>query len=175
MQVAQNQQKKYADRHREERTFQVNDLVYLRLQQYKKTSIKNNRVEKLKPRYYGPCKVVRKIGEVAYELELPEGSKIHNVFKIYCLKKYIGQKIVTSEILPPLDDEGQLTLVPEKILKTRERILRSITIKNYLVKWKDIPSEDATWEEENILKHTNLKLLEDKQSWVGRIVMSPFK
>ena len=40
--VAQNQQKQYAYRHREERTFQVNDLVYLRFQQYKKTSLKNN-------------------------------------------------------------------------------------------------------------------------------------
>ena len=72
---------------------------------------------------------------------------------------YSGHKIVTSRILPPLDDEGQLTLVPEKILKTRERRLRSRTIKEYLVQWKDLPSEDATWEEENILQHPNLKLL----------------
>ena len=83
----------------------------------------------IKPRYYGPYKVVRKIGEVGYGLELPEGSKIHNVFHVSCLEKYIGKKIVTSEILPPLDDEGQLTLVPKKILKTRERRLRSRTIK----------------------------------------------
>ena len=32
LQVSQNQQKQYADRHREERTFQVNYLVYLMLQ-----------------------------------------------------------------------------------------------------------------------------------------------
>ena len=37
--------------------------------------------------------------------------------------------IFFKEILPPLDDEGQLTLVPENILKTRERRLRSRTIK----------------------------------------------
>ena len=30
LQVAQNQQKQYVNRHREERTFQVNYLVYLR-------------------------------------------------------------------------------------------------------------------------------------------------
>ena len=96
LQVVQNQQKQYASRYREERTFQVNDLVYLRLQPYKQTSLKNNRVEKIKPRYYGPYKVVQKIGEVAYELEHPEGSKIHNVFHVSCLKKYLGQKIVTS-------------------------------------------------------------------------------
>ena len=36
LQVAQNQQKKYADKHREERTFQVDYLVYLRLHSHKK-------------------------------------------------------------------------------------------------------------------------------------------
>ena len=107
-------------------------------------------------------------------MELLEGSKIHNVFHVYCLKKYIGQKIIISDTLPPLDDEGKLTLIPEKVLKTRERRLRSRIIKEYLVQWKDLPSEDATWEEENILQHQNLKLLEDKQYWVGRTVMSLF-
>ena len=83
--------------------------------------------------------------------------------------------IFFKEILPPLDDEGQLTLVSEKILKTRERRLRRITIKEYLVQWKDLPSEHATWEEEKFFQHPNLKLLEDKQSWGGSTVMSPFK
>ena len=69
---------------------QVDDLVYLRLHPYKQTSLKNNGPEKIKPRYYGPYKVIQKIGEVAYELELPEGSKIHNVFHVSCLKKAIG-------------------------------------------------------------------------------------
>ena len=114
------------------------------MEPYKQTSLKKNGAKNLKPRYYGPYKVVRKIGEVAYELELPEGSKIHNVFHVSCLKKYPGQHIVTSEILPPLDDEGHLTLVSENILKTRERRLRSRTIKEYLVQWKDLPSEYAT-------------------------------
>ena len=116
-----------------------------------------NGAEKLKPIYYGPYKVIRKIGEVAYELELPEGSKIHNVFH----NKAIGQQIVISDTLPPLDDEGQLTLILEKVLKTRERRFRSKTIKEYLVQWKDLPSEDATWEEENVLQHPNLKLVEE--------------
>ena len=90
LQVAQNQQKQYADKHRDKRNFQVDDLVYLRLQPYKKSSLKNNGAENLKPRYSRPYKVIRKIGEVAYELELPEGSKIHNVFHVSCLKKSIG-------------------------------------------------------------------------------------
>ena len=151
MQVAQNQQKQYADKHIEERTFQVDDLVYLRLHPYKQEFLKNNGAEDLKQRYYGPCKVIWKIGEVAYELELMEGNKIHNLFYVCCLKKDIGKKIFISDTIPPLDDERNLTLIPERVLKTRERRLRSKKFKEYLVEWKDIPSEDVTWEEENIL------------------------
>ena len=44
-----------------------------------------------------------------------------------------------------------------------------------MVKWKDLPIEDATWEGEQVLQHPNLKLLEDKQSRVGRTVMFPFR
>ena len=40
LQASQNQQKQYADQHRVERHFQVNDLVYLRLHPYKQTTTK---------------------------------------------------------------------------------------------------------------------------------------
>ena len=75
LQVAQNQQKQYAYQHRMERKFQVHELVYLRLKQYKQTTIKGKGLEKLKPRFSSPYKVIRKVGEVACELELPIGNK----------------------------------------------------------------------------------------------------
>jgi hypothetical protein len=46
-----------------------------------------------------------------------------------CLKKAVGQFINTSEELPPLDDEGQLELVPEEVLEFREWKLRSRVIR----------------------------------------------
>jgi hypothetical protein len=67
-------------------------------------------------RFYGPYKVIRRVGKVAYELELPEGSKIHNVFHVSCLKKEVGQQVSISKELPPLDEEGQLELVSEEVL-----------------------------------------------------------
>jgi hypothetical protein len=126
----------------------------------------------LKPKFYGPYRVIRRIGKVAYELELLEGSKIHNVFHVSCLKKVVGQQVSISEEFPPLHEEVQLELVPKEVLEKREHILRSKIIRECLVRWMGLPVEDATWEEEHILQHPRLMFLEDKQSQEGRIVMS---
>ena len=145
----------------------------MRLQPYRKSSLKQKGAEKLKRRFYGPYKVIRKVGEVAYELELPKESKIHNVFHVSSLKKTLGQHIAPSTELPPLDDEGLLVLIPEQILQVRERKLRNRVIREYLVKWKELSMEDATREGEQVLQHPSLHLLEDKQFQAGRTIMSP--
>eukprot|EP00253_Pinus_taeda_P002662 PITA_02662 len=111
--------------------------------------------------------VIRKIGQVAYELELPQGSKIHNVFHVSCLKKALGQQVTVTDELPPTNDEGHLVLQPKAIIDTRERQLWSRMVREFLVRWKNLPNEDATWESEKILQHPSLQLLEDKQHFVG--------
>jgi hypothetical protein len=135
--MAQNQQNVQANRHKVERTFEVGDLVYLRLQPYRQASIKRSGAENLQSRFFGPYKINRKVGVVAYELDLPQGRKIHNVFHGSCLKRAIGQHITPIEVLPLLDEEGKLILIPEEILEVREKNLRRRSIKEYLVKWKD--------------------------------------
>jgi hypothetical protein len=137
-----------------ERTFEVGDLVYLRLQPYRQTSIKRSGAKNLQPRFFGPYRVNRKVGAVEYELDFPQSSKIHNVFHVSCLKRAIGQHIIPIEELPPLDEEGKLILIPEEVLEVREKKLRRRSIKEYLVKWKNLPIEDATWESEQVLQET---------------------
>ena len=164
MATAQNQQKLYADRGQVERHFEVGDLVYLRLQPYRQSMLKQKGVKKLKPRFYGPYRVICRVRQVAYELELPQGSKIHNIFHVSCLKKALGQQVTVTEELPPTDDEGHLVLQPKAIIDTRERQLRSRTVREFLVRWRNLPDEDATWESEQILQHPSLQLLEDKKN-----------
>ena len=46
---------------------------------------------KLSPRYIRPFEIVDRIGPVAYRLDLPEElARVHNVFHISMLRKYIS-------------------------------------------------------------------------------------
>ena len=105
-------------------------------------------MNKLAPRFYGPYQINKKISHVAYALELPKSSRVHNVFHVSCLKRMIGQHQQAQTLLPMLDDEGRIIFEPEYIITTRERRLRMRVIKEYLIKWKNLPEEDATWESE---------------------------
>ena len=100
---------------------------------------------------------------MVYKLKLLGESKIHNVFHVSSLKKIVGHQITPSSKIPPLHDEGLLVLIPEKILWVQERKHRNRVIREYLVQWKELPIEDATWEGEQVLQHPCLQLLEDKQ------------
>jgi hypothetical protein len=75
---------------------------------------------KLSPRFIGPFRVFRRVGEMAYQLELHDNlSDVHNVIHISQLKKCLR---VTEEQLPmeELSVQGDLTCTeyPMKILDT---------------------------------------------------------
>ncbi|CAL9021220.1 unnamed protein product [Prunus brigantina] len=106
MQVAQERMSFFANHKRTEGHFAVGDWVFLRLQPYHQALMGSNRCLKLSPRFYGPYKVVARIGSVTYKLELPQGSRIHNVFHVSLLTKKIGDKITPSSSLPPMSIDG---------------------------------------------------------------------
>ncbi|GJT79392.1 putative reverse transcriptase domain-containing protein [Tanacetum coccineum] len=63
------------------------DKVMLKISPWKGV-VRFGKREKLNPRYVGPFKVLEKVGEVAYKLELPEKlSRVHNTFHVSNLKK----------------------------------------------------------------------------------------
>jgi hypothetical protein len=156
--MAQNRMKQQADQHRSEISFEVGDWVFLRLQAYKQMSLKQAKKDnKLSPKYYGPYKVLQKIGTIAYKLELPASSQVHPVFHVSFLKKVIGNKILVQTILKELDEEGKIILETEAITDTRIHQLRNRSISQYLIKWRKLPAEDSTWEDESFIqKHREL-------------------
>ena len=145
--------KQQVDQHRSERSFNVGDWVFLWLQPYKQMSLKQAKKDnKLSPTYYGPYKVLQNIGTMAYKLELPASSRVHPVFHVSCLNKVIGENIPVQTIFPELDEEGKIILEPEAITEARTRQLQNQSISEYLIKWKNLPTEDSTWEDENLIQ-----------------------
>ena len=97
--------------------------MFLRLQPYKQTSLKAKHCQKLAPKFYGPYTVLKRVGQVTYQLSLPSQSKLHPIFHFSCLKKVIGTRCQIQTNLPELAEEGSIWLEPEAILDQHERRL----------------------------------------------------
>ena len=87
LKAAQSRQKSYADKKRREISFNPGDFAYLKVSPIRGT--RRFQVQgKLAPRYIGPYRVLKKVGAVAYRLELPEEmSDIHPVFHVSQLRR----------------------------------------------------------------------------------------
>nr|GEY01909.1 hypothetical protein [Tanacetum cinerariifolium] len=87
IQVAQDRQKSYADLKHKPMEFQVRDKVMLKVSPWKGV-VRFGKLGKLNPRYVGHFKVIKRVGSVAYKLELPEElSRVYNTFHVSNLKK----------------------------------------------------------------------------------------
>ena len=123
----------------------MRDWVFLRLQPYKQIFLKQAKKDnKLSQKYYGPYKVLQKIGTMAYKLELLASSRVHRVFHVSCLKKVICENILVQTIFPELNEEGKIILEPEVVTESRTRQLQNQSISEYLIKWKNLPTEEST-------------------------------
>lgn len=142
---AQNRMKFFADRHRTDRKFEVGDLVLLKLQPYKQTSVRGVMPQKLSTKYYGPYTVIEKIGKLAYRLQLLPSARIHNVFHVSQLKRYEG-KTVTVQFDPPSFWKKE-PAKPESIVERRIVRKGNKAAAQWLIKWKGEDITEATWED----------------------------
>ena len=102
---------------------------------------------KLSPRFYGPYKVIEKVGTVAYKLALPPDSQIHNVFHVSLLRKNLGPITSTIAQLPTMSETATILPQPESVIDRRVVCKGKYRPKiEILVKWVGTPVEDATWE-----------------------------
>ena len=143
---ASNRMKQIADSKRRDIEFNEGDLVFLRLHPYRQQTVFKRASQKLAHRFYGPFPIEKRIGKVAYQLQLPAGSRIHPVFHVSLLKKTIGDSNARCPTLPPLTDDGALIIEPAEIIDTRWFKKEGKFFEECLVKWKNLPVEDATWE-----------------------------
>lgn len=84
------QMEKQVNKHHVDFTFQVGDLVLLKLQYYRQSTVAKRVSHKLSKRFFVPYKVIRCIGQVAYMLDLPSSLWIHPVVYVSLLRPYYG-------------------------------------------------------------------------------------
>ena len=147
LKAAQDRQKSYAEKCRKDLEFEVEDRVCLKLSPWKGVV----RFGKLSPRYIGLFEIVDRIDPVAYRLDLPEElARVHNVFHISMLRKYIpdpSHVLEAPEI--ELRDDLSYEEQPVQILGREEKELHNKTISLVKVLWRNHLVEEATWERED--------------------------
>jgi hypothetical protein len=154
IEAAQQRQKLYADQRRRSVDFKLGQRVLLST---KNISIKMLGTPKLLPKYIGPFKVVDKVNDVAYKLDLPACLKIHNVFHVSLLEEYRSRDQGGKVQPPPIPElvDGHLEYEVEQILlhEYRDKAIRKgkhsckkIQELRYLVKWAGYGIEHNTWE-----------------------------
>ena len=121
---------------------------------------------KLSPRYIGPFEVLKRVGEVAYELALPPGlSGVHPVFHVSMLKRYHGDGnyiIRWDSVL--IDENLSYEEEPVAILDREVRKFRSREIASIKVQWKNRLVEEATWEKEAAMREIYPPLFTDSDT-----------
>ncbi|KAK9134740.1 hypothetical protein Syun_014070 [Stephania yunnanensis] len=167
---AQSKMKATADTHRRNMEFSIGDLVYLKIRPYRQRSLARRPNEKLSPRFFGPFKVLERVGVVAYKLELPPSTSIHPVFHISQLRPVLGSTDRVQPLPASLTDEMEWSVVPAQAAGFR----RTERGREVLIYWKDLPTFEATWELVDVIRHQFPEFhLEDKVGSCGDGIDKP--
>ncbi|XP_070045280.1 uncharacterized protein [Nicotiana tomentosiformis] len=117
------------------------DLVYQSIEKFKiiKGIIQFGKKGKLSPMYIGPYKILQKVGQVAYRLELPpKMSLVHQVFHVSILKKVVGD----PSLIVPIDtnevnEELSYEVISVSILDRQVQKLMNKGIASIKVLWQN--------------------------------------
>jgi hypothetical protein len=149
---AQQQMQAYANKKRRDLRFDVGEWVFLKLRPHRQQSVVRRINQKLSARFYGPFKIIDKIGEVAYKLQLPDQSRIHPVFHVSLLKKAIGDYETQGELPKELEVILDEEIYPVKVLGSRVTVKAGVSVQQSLIQWKDNSLEDVTWEDNDVMR-----------------------
>jgi hypothetical protein len=152
LQKAQEQMAAYANKKRRDLSFQIGEWVFLKLRPHRQHSVVRRINQKLAPRFYGPFKIVAKIGEVAYKLQLPETSRIHPVFHVSLLKKAVGDYHNQGDLPKDLEVEEANDVYPEQVVGTRVTVKEGMRVHQSLIKWQGKTLDDVTWEDDDFVR-----------------------
>jgi hypothetical protein len=143
---AQQWMKAQADKNRSERQFDVGDWVYLKLQPYVQHTVARRPCQKLGFKFFGPFKILKRVGNVSYKLDLPESARIHPVIHVSQLKKAVKPGAVVSKNLPAALLSDDIAVKPQRIIGERAIKQGNKQVSQLLIQWEGWPEECSTWE-----------------------------
>lgn len=92
LKISRIQMEKQDNKKRMDYQFQEGDLVLLRLQLYPQQTCTKWTSQKLAQRFFGPFTIIKRVGVVAYLLDLPSSSRVHPVVHVSLLRPYFVDK-----------------------------------------------------------------------------------
>ncbi|GJT81665.1 putative reverse transcriptase domain-containing protein [Tanacetum coccineum] len=150
LQAGRDRQMSYANVRRKPLEFQVGDRVMLKVSP-RKGVIRFGKQGKLNPWYIGPFKILKRVGPVAYTLELPEElSNVHSTFHVSNLKKCLSDEsliILMKELR--LDDKLNFVEEPIEIMDQEVKQLRQSRTPTVKVRWNSKRGPEFIWKHED--------------------------
>nr|XP_043633097.1 uncharacterized protein LOC122604274 [Erigeron canadensis] len=133
--------------------FKVGDMVMLKVSPWKGI-IRFGKRGKLSPRFIGPFKVLERVNQQAYKLDLPpELDGIHNTFHVCYLRKCLTEEMSVI-LLEDISIDPKKKMIDEsvEILGRKQKKLRRKVIDLVLIKWRHNKGESLTWETEAVMR-----------------------
>ncbi|RVW47357.1 Transposon Ty3-G Gag-Pol polyprotein [Vitis vinifera] len=162
LKAAQSRHKSYVDNRRRDLEFEVGDHVFLKVSPMKSV-MRFGRKGKLSPHFVGPFEILERVGTLAYKVALPPSlSKVHNVFHVLTLRKYVFDPSHVVE-LEPIQISEDLTYeeVFVQIVDVMDKILQHAVVKLVKVQWSNLSAREATWELEEEMREKHPQLFQD--------------
>ena len=121
VQAAQDWYKKYTDTKQRLVVFEKDDYVFLRVPKGSE-SLKIGPSPKLSPRFCGPFKILKRVDSLAYKLELPLNSQVHQVFHVSHLRKHLlrDDNVLSQDALVEFIEPPILPHEPKRIMDAHE-------------------------------------------------------
>ena len=151
--AARSRQKSYADKRRRPLEFNVGDLVLLKVSPWKGV-VRFGKKGKLAPRFVGPFKILRRVKDVAYVLDLPpELANVHPTFHVSNLRKCLADEnlhVPLDEV--HIDETMHFVEKPVEIMDRMNKETKRSRIPLVKVRWESKRGAEFTWEREDQMK-----------------------